>query len=440
MTSSRRCPRPTSSTPFARPSAATAERSPGRGPTTSPRARSRRSSERNELDAARRSTTSSWAARTRPARTTATSPAWPGLLAGLPVEVPASRSTGSAPPGLEAVDQAGPRVRPGEARLMLAGGVESMTLAPARRAQAASAASRAERAARTPPIGWRFVNPRMAERTRPSRWASGRERGRALRRHPRGRRRGVRARVAAPRAGRRTEASVIRRGDRAPSERARSRRATPRRARRRGIAADATIVGRNGARSYRCCRRGPSRREWTCRCRCRRAGPSRPWSPCRSPGCARSCRCRRRGRSRRGWTCRSPYRGRRCCPWSPCPCRCRSRSPWYRCRWPRWRRRCACRSFRPSRRWWWFRMSRSWCRRHRRRHRCPDPSCRRRHHGRGRWPRSRSPPSTARGRRRKARWKARTRSPGRSEPPRRRTPRATSSAARRSGRRGPRTA
>ena len=52
------------------------------------------------------------------------------LLAGLPVEVPGATVNRLCASGLEAVNQASRAIRAGDADLMLAGGVESMTRAP----------------------------------------------------------------------------------------------------------------------------------------------------------------------------------------------------------------------------------------------------------------------------------------------------------------------
>ena len=91
----------------------------------------------------RRSTTSSSAAPTRPARTTATSPGWRCCSAGLPEHgVRHARSTGCAGPALDAVAIAARPIRAGEADLVVAGGVESMSRAPFVMAKAQSAFAR----------------------------------------------------------------------------------------------------------------------------------------------------------------------------------------------------------------------------------------------------------------------------------------------------------
>src|SRR5438874_2547513 len=82
------------------------------------------------------------------------------LLAGLPKEVPGvtvNRLCGSS---LEAVAQAARAIKCGEASLVIAGGVESMSRAPFVVAKAESAFSRSAKIEDTT-IGWRFVNPMM---------------------------------------------------------------------------------------------------------------------------------------------------------------------------------------------------------------------------------------------------------------------------------------
>jgi 3-oxoadipyl-CoA thiolase len=82
------------------------------------------------------------------------------LLAGLPVAVPATTINRLCGSGMDAVGQAARAIRAGDAELMLAGGVESMTRAPFVMPKAEAAWSRAN-AVHDTTIGWRFVNPRM---------------------------------------------------------------------------------------------------------------------------------------------------------------------------------------------------------------------------------------------------------------------------------------
>jgi acetyl-CoA acetyltransferase family protein len=66
--------------------------------------------------------------------------------------------------GLEAVNQAGRAVRCGDADLILAGGVESMTRAPLVTLKPERAFPRGAVELVDTTIGWRFINPRLAER------------------------------------------------------------------------------------------------------------------------------------------------------------------------------------------------------------------------------------------------------------------------------------
>lgn len=80
------------------------------------------------------------------------------LLAGLPPEVPANTINRLCGSGMDAVGTAARAIRAGEANLIIAGGVESMTRAPFVMAKADSAFSRAAKIEDTT-LGWRFVNP-----------------------------------------------------------------------------------------------------------------------------------------------------------------------------------------------------------------------------------------------------------------------------------------
>jgi 3-oxoadipyl-CoA thiolase len=86
-----------------------------------------------------------------------------GLLAGLPVEVPATTVNRLCASGLEAVVQGARQVRLGEADLVLAGGVESMSRAPLVTLKPERGFPRGNLELVDTTIGWRFVNPRMAE-------------------------------------------------------------------------------------------------------------------------------------------------------------------------------------------------------------------------------------------------------------------------------------
>jgi 3-oxoadipyl-CoA thiolase len=82
------------------------------------------------------------------------------LLAGLPVDVPGSTINRLCGSSLDAVGIAARAIKSGEANLIIAGGVESMTRAPFVMGKADSAFSRAAKIEDTT-IGWRFVNPLM---------------------------------------------------------------------------------------------------------------------------------------------------------------------------------------------------------------------------------------------------------------------------------------
>jgi 3-oxoadipyl-CoA thiolase len=85
------------------------------------------------------------------------------LLAGLPVEVPASTVNRLCGSGADAVATAARQIRTGEADLVVAGGVESMSRAPFVLPKAATAFDRNAELYDTT-IGWRFVNPVLKAR------------------------------------------------------------------------------------------------------------------------------------------------------------------------------------------------------------------------------------------------------------------------------------
>jgi acetyl-CoA acyltransferase len=84
------------------------------------------------------------------------------LLAGLPPEVPGSTVNRLCGSGMDAVGTAARAIQSGQAGLMIAGGVESMTRAPFVMGKADSAFSR-NAAIYDTTIGWRFPNPLMKE-------------------------------------------------------------------------------------------------------------------------------------------------------------------------------------------------------------------------------------------------------------------------------------
>jgi len=82
------------------------------------------------------------------------------LLAGLPVEVPGSTVNRLCGSGLNAVGIAAQAIRSGDADLIIAGGVESMTRAPYVLGKAGSPFDRGQKIEDTT-LGWRFINPAM---------------------------------------------------------------------------------------------------------------------------------------------------------------------------------------------------------------------------------------------------------------------------------------
>ncbi|VWC48299.1 acetyl-CoA acetyltransferase [Burkholderia lata] len=84
------------------------------------------------------------------------------LLAGLPTDVPGTTLNRLCGSGMDAVGTAARAIKAGEARLMIAGGVESMTRAPFVMGKAASAFARQADIFDTT-IGWRFINPLMKQ-------------------------------------------------------------------------------------------------------------------------------------------------------------------------------------------------------------------------------------------------------------------------------------
>ncbi len=86
-----------------------------------------------------------------------------GLLAGLPIDVPGATINRLCGSGLDAVGTAARAIKSGEAQLMIAGGVESMSRAPFVMPKAESAFSR-NNAVYDTTIGWRFINKLMKEK------------------------------------------------------------------------------------------------------------------------------------------------------------------------------------------------------------------------------------------------------------------------------------
>src|SRR5436190_365518 len=86
------------------------------------------------------------------------------LLAGLPVEIPGVTVNRLCASGLEAVNQASRALRLGEGDLYLAGGAESMSRAPWVVPKPEAALPRGPQTMHDTALGWRLVNPKMAER------------------------------------------------------------------------------------------------------------------------------------------------------------------------------------------------------------------------------------------------------------------------------------
>ena len=85
------------------------------------------------------------------------------LLAGLPDAVPGVTVNRLCGSGLEAVNDAARRIRTGDADVVVAGGVESMSRAPLVMLKPSEAFPRGERTLYDTTIGWRLVNPRMID-------------------------------------------------------------------------------------------------------------------------------------------------------------------------------------------------------------------------------------------------------------------------------------
>ena len=85
-----------------------------------------------------------------------------GLLSGLPQEVPACTINRLCGSGLNAVGSAAASIRAGEAHLVIAGGVESMSRSPWVIGKAESAFGRSQQMYDTT-MGWRFINSRLQQ-------------------------------------------------------------------------------------------------------------------------------------------------------------------------------------------------------------------------------------------------------------------------------------
>jgi 3-oxoadipyl-CoA thiolase len=89
------------------------------------------------------------------------------LLAGLPVEVAGQTVNRLCGSGLQAINSAAQAIWADEGDVFVAGGVESMTRAPYVMAKPAAAWDRGGRELYDTTLGWRFTNPRLAERHYP---------------------------------------------------------------------------------------------------------------------------------------------------------------------------------------------------------------------------------------------------------------------------------
>ncbi|HEY7200992.1 MAG TPA: thiolase family protein [Candidatus Dormibacteraeota bacterium] len=85
------------------------------------------------------------------------------LLAGLPVEVPGQTVNRLCGSGMQAAITAAREIQTGAADVLVAGGVESMTRAPWVLAKPDGAFPRGPQTVHDTALGWRLVNPRMAE-------------------------------------------------------------------------------------------------------------------------------------------------------------------------------------------------------------------------------------------------------------------------------------
>ena len=89
------------------------------------------------------------------------------LLAGLPVEVGGQTVNRLCGSGMQAVGSAAHAIQVGEGAVYVAGGVESMTRAPYVLGKPETAFGRGEMKLQDTTLGWRFVNPRLAEMHQP---------------------------------------------------------------------------------------------------------------------------------------------------------------------------------------------------------------------------------------------------------------------------------
>jgi 3-oxoadipyl-CoA thiolase len=89
------------------------------------------------------------------------------LLAGLPIEVAGQTVNRLCGSGLQAINTAAHAIQAGEGEFYVAGGVESMTRAPFVLGKPIEAFPRGELKLQDTTLGWRFINPRLAEMHHP---------------------------------------------------------------------------------------------------------------------------------------------------------------------------------------------------------------------------------------------------------------------------------
>src|SRR5439155_22752055 len=89
------------------------------------------------------------------------------LLAGLPVEVAGQTGNRLCGSGLQAINAAANAIAIDDGDVFIAGGVESMTRAPYVLAKAEGAWERGAHELQDTTLGWRFINPALAERHYP---------------------------------------------------------------------------------------------------------------------------------------------------------------------------------------------------------------------------------------------------------------------------------
>ncbi len=89
------------------------------------------------------------------------------LLAGLPVEVAGLTVNRLCGSGLQAINTAAHAIAVGDGEVFVAGGVESMTRAPWVMGKPEAGYERGTHELQDTTLGWRFINPRLAEKHRP---------------------------------------------------------------------------------------------------------------------------------------------------------------------------------------------------------------------------------------------------------------------------------